>query len=238
MAGLAQTQISFLAIFILLGVGIDDMFIITDAFDRRASVKSVQERCALALEEVGASILFTSITDFMAFAIGSTLDLPAIHSFCITAAVAVLSVFVLSVTLYVSLLSLEFGCKQEGRYDLAPCVIDKTFVPPTDTAEKHAGGYVKTFLRTHWVPFVTNKKGEQPKCIFFFFGVYLVRILLNIYIYKLVVLPKTEVLPPPPSSSPSPYIFFGLTVDLFFDFRVLFVLFSFSPTLQQSRQNR
>lgn len=169
MAGLAQTQISFLAIFILLGVGIDDMFIITDAFDRRASVKSVQERCALALEEVGASILFTSITDFMAFAIGSTLDLPAIHSFCITAAVAVLSVFVLSVTLYVSLLSLEFGCKQEGRYDLAPCVIDKTFVPPTDTAEKHAGGYVKTFLRTHWVPFVTNKKGEQPKRIFLFF---------------------------------------------------------------------
>ena len=216
MAGLAQTQISFLAIFILLGVGIDDMFIITDAFDRRASVKSVQERCALALEEVGASILFTSITDFMAFAIGSTLDLPAIHSFCITAAVAVLSVFVLSVTLYVSLLSLEFGCKQEGRYDLAPCVIDKTFVPPTDTAEKHAGGYVKTFLRTHWVPFVTNKKGEQPKRIFFFFGVYLVWILLNKYIYILVVLPKTEVLPPPPSSFPSPYIFFGLTVDQFF----------------------
>ena len=32
--GLPVTQMSFLAIFILLGVGIDDMFILVDAFER------------------------------------------------------------------------------------------------------------------------------------------------------------------------------------------------------------
>ena len=63
---------SFLAVFILLGVGVDDMFILVDSFNRASRFKDLPRQAGAALGEIGPSILFTSVTDFLAFVIGST----------------------------------------------------------------------------------------------------------------------------------------------------------------------
>ena len=81
------------------------------------------ERCAGTLREIGSSIFFTSLTDFLAFMVGSTLDLPAIHSFCITAGIAVLAVFCVTVTMFLGLLVLDAKRVEANRYDLAPCLV-------------------------------------------------------------------------------------------------------------------
>ncbi|CAG0900163.1 unnamed protein product [Cyprideis torosa] len=60
--------------FILLGIGIDDMFVIVQAFDNLPSVIDVplKQRIGMAMRHAGMAITMTSLTDFLAFTIGAT----------------------------------------------------------------------------------------------------------------------------------------------------------------------
>jgi predicted RND superfamily exporter protein len=122
-AGIPFTQMSMMTIFIIMGVGIDDMFIITDAFAREPASLPQQERVANALAEVGSSITLTSVTDFLAFTIGSFIDLPAVSFFCTTAAIAVIAVFFIQVTFFAACLSIDARRLDAKRYDLLPCLV-------------------------------------------------------------------------------------------------------------------
>eukprot|EP00039_Didymoeca_costata_P011781 m.166679 g.166679 ORF g.166679 m.166679 type:complete len:404 (+) comp15290_c0_seq4:643-1854(+) len=156
--GLPLTQISMLAIFILLGIGIDDMFILTHAFDdalrnaRRRDVAhegslfltdiELEKVCSTAIADVGSSIFLTSLTGLLAFGVGSTIDMPAIGSFCITAALSVFVVFVATVTFYFGLLVLNYKRERAGRYDLLPCfkVSDMDYRSPIEQSAEHGNG--------------------------------------------------------------------------------------------------
>ena len=122
-AGIPFTQMSMMTIFIIMGVGIDDMFILTDAFNREPMSLPVEDRVGNALAEVGGSITLTSVTDFLAFSIGSMIDLPAVSYFCTTAAIAVLSVFFIQVTFFAACLAVDARRILAKRYDLLPCIV-------------------------------------------------------------------------------------------------------------------
>jgi len=119
--GVPFTIMSFLAIFIILGVGIDDMFILFDAFQRTDNAHPLDERLGEALEAIGCSITLTSLTDGLAFCVGSMIDLPAISAFCIAAGIATLSVFLVQATFFASILVLDARREQANRFDLLPC---------------------------------------------------------------------------------------------------------------------
>lgn len=76
--------------FVLLGITVDNAFVIANAFDReREGVPCESEdddalvkRGARALARAGASITVTSATNLVAFAILATSALPALASFC------------------------------------------------------------------------------------------------------------------------------------------------------------
>ena len=110
-----------MTIFIIMGVGIDDMFVITGEYSRTPSHLPSSERVALSLKGVGNSIFYTSVTDFLAFGIGSFIDLPAVSFFCVTAAIAVLSVFLVQVTFFAACLGLDGRRIEADRYDMVPC---------------------------------------------------------------------------------------------------------------------
>ena len=105
--GVPFSVLSFLSLFIILGVGIDDMIIVVDArvvrrdafpekndddarrrLDRakrripRGRAGRVPALVSAALGDSGCSILLTSLTDFVAFLVGSAIDLPAASYFC------------------------------------------------------------------------------------------------------------------------------------------------------------
>ena len=63
----------------------------------------LEERMGAALGAVGCSITLTSLTDGLAFCIGSLIDLPAVSAFCVAAGVAVISVFIVQSTFFVEL---------------------------------------------------------------------------------------------------------------------------------------
>jgi Niemann-Pick C1 protein len=61
--------------FLLLGIGIDDMFVIMQCWNNLLTSEKkrpLAERMGLTLQHAGVSITVTSVTDFVAFAIGAT----------------------------------------------------------------------------------------------------------------------------------------------------------------------
>ena len=55
------TLLALSACSLILGVGVDDMFVITDAFERHSQLPE-SARLAAALREVGPAITLTSVT--------------------------------------------------------------------------------------------------------------------------------------------------------------------------------
>ena len=60
--------------FLLLGIGVDDMFVIVQSLDNleQRPGEDIEERVSRAMKHAGVSILVTSITDAVTFFIGST----------------------------------------------------------------------------------------------------------------------------------------------------------------------
>ena len=88
--GLFYSPLTGVLPFLILGIGVDDMFVIVNAYDLTSEKLPVPERIALALAEAGSSVTVTSLTDILAFFIGSFTALPALRCFSIYAAFACL----------------------------------------------------------------------------------------------------------------------------------------------------
>eukprot|EP00933_Yihiella_yeosuensis_P032822 TRINITY_DN26483_c0_g1_i1.p1 TRINITY_DN26483_c0_g1~~TRINITY_DN26483_c0_g1_i1.p1 ORF type:complete len:927 (+),score=196.51 TRINITY_DN26483_c0_g1_i1:71-2851(+) len=107
--------------FVLLGIGVDDSFVIMNALDRVDSTLPVNERIAHAVSHAGVSILVTSLTDFVAFMISVTSALPALSAFCAYAALSVINLFILQVTMFAAFATFDTRRIEAKRIDCCPC---------------------------------------------------------------------------------------------------------------------
>jgi len=111
--------------FVILGIGVDDSFVIMNALDRTDASKPVPERIAQALSHAGASIMVTSLTDFVAFAISVSSALPALSAFCMYAAFSVLFLFLLQITFFAALAAFDAKRVAAEKIDCCPCCCSK-----------------------------------------------------------------------------------------------------------------
>ena len=88
--------------FLLLGIGVDDMFVICNALDQTDLRKRPEDRFREAMMHAGPSITITSLTNSLAFAFGALNSLTALRSFCIFASVCVLMVYLVVMTVFLS----------------------------------------------------------------------------------------------------------------------------------------
>jgi Niemann-Pick C1 protein len=121
--------------------------------------RPLPERMGLTLQHAGVSITVTSVTDFVAFAIGATtvrdirilpnliahyVDfsksakcsilctfqvLPALQSFCVYAALGILATYVFQATFFVACLALDQERIEDNRNCIVPCYKHKDFKP-------------------------------------------------------------------------------------------------------------
>lgn len=91
--------------FLILAIGVDNMFIITTAF-RRAEGEATDKRLGKALKEIGPSITSAAFCEMLAFIVGVLTKAPALIVFCLIATIAVLFDYIFQITTFVGILSL------------------------------------------------------------------------------------------------------------------------------------
>lgn len=103
--------------FLLIGIGVDDMFVICNAVDQTDMKASAKERVRKAIEHAGPSITITSMTNALAFAFGSLQSLTSLRSFCIFASVCIVMLYltVMSVFLCVVIWDTERVSRKKGE---------------------------------------------------------------------------------------------------------------------------
>ncbi|KAJ9463257.1 Niemann-Pick type C-related protein 1 [Diplonema papillatum] len=109
-------------ILLLLGVGVDDTFVIMDSWWDCGHVPDLKQRMIVALSHAGPAITVTSLTDIIAFLAGSSTSLPALQDFCYYAAAGVTFDFVFQITLFVAVAFLDTLRQAKSRMDVFCCV--------------------------------------------------------------------------------------------------------------------
>lgn len=64
--------------FLVLAIGVDNMFIISNAYKRTDASNTIENRMAYTLSEVGPSITTAAICEFSAFIVGYFTNIPAL----------------------------------------------------------------------------------------------------------------------------------------------------------------
>lgn len=133
--------------FLLLGIGIDDVFVIVQNWELygggREPNESVPDFIGKVMQHAGVSILVTSITDICAFLIGATTILPALRSFCIFSGMGIIAVFLLTCTFFMAWLALDTRRKKDRRDACCCCIKLKPDWQPMACSEK---GFLQTFM--------------------------------------------------------------------------------------------
>lgn len=121
--GIPITSIHGMLPFILVGIGLDDAFIISGEFYRTNPKKSVMERLQDTIEEVGLSITTTTVTTGVAFGLGCISSIPAVYWLCLYAIPCVFLDFIFSITFFVAVIAIDERRVIEQRRDCLCCLL-------------------------------------------------------------------------------------------------------------------
>ncbi|KAG1927991.1 SSD domain-containing protein [Pimephales promelas] len=107
--------------FLILGVGVDDMFILISCWQTTEVHKDVEVRLAETYKEAGVSITITTLTDVLAFYIGLMTPFRSVQSFCMYTSTALLFCYVFNITFFGACLALN-GRREKGNRHWLTCM--------------------------------------------------------------------------------------------------------------------
>ena len=167
--------------FIVLAVGVDNIFLIVHELERvnvSCPDQMVEERVARALGRMGPSILFSALTETVAFALGAAVGMPAVRNFAAYAAGAVLVNAILQMTMFISFLSLNQMRVEDHRCELWPWWQIKTarvhlnnsngHIPNGRSAEIDEESFLEVFIKNTYAPALLQKKAKIGVVAVFF----------------------------------------------------------------------
>ena len=112
--GVRHNMLSMMLPLIMLGIGVDDSYVLVGAFRDTPPALPTAKRIQQALRTAGLSVTMTSLTDVAALMIGSFSDVEAIRGFCITASACVLIDYVFQITLFMNFLQIDRRRARKG----------------------------------------------------------------------------------------------------------------------------
>ena len=175
--------------FLVLAVGVDNIFLIVHEFER-VNISDADEeitfRIAKALGRMGPSILLSASTETIAFALGVFVGMPAVRNFAIYAAGAVFINALLQVTMFVSFLALNQKRVESGRADCFPCLkarkTDRELLNGNGTYGFEAEGPLQKFIRKFYAPTLLDRRVKTVVVVIF----------LGLFTAGLALIPKVS----------------------------------------------
>ncbi|KAG7971471.1 hypothetical protein I3843_07G135700 [Carya illinoinensis] len=142
--------------FLVLAVGVDNMCILVHAVKRQPLELPLEGRISNALVEVGPSITLASLSEVLAFAVGSFIPMPACRVFSMFAALAVLLDFLLQVTAFVALIVFDFLRAEDRRVDCFPCIkVSSSDVDSDKGIGQRKPGLLVRYMKEVHAPFLS-----------------------------------------------------------------------------------
>lgn len=132
LCGVKYADINISVPFLILGIGVDDSFVLIAAWRRSNPKHSVESRMGESYSEAAVSITLTSITNFLSFSIGILTPFPIVQIFCLYASVAILSAYLYQITFFGACMAFS-GFREEQ--ELHPLTFKKIVVKNPDTGE-------------------------------------------------------------------------------------------------------
>ena len=129
--GVFYSKMNQILPFLMLGVGIDDMFVIMQAFDNLSTDEkklTLAKQLGRTMKHAGVAITITSVTDLLAFAIGATTVLPALSGFCIYASLGIFFIYFYAITFFLAWFSIDQRRVESSR-DACICLKKENWSP-------------------------------------------------------------------------------------------------------------
>ncbi|KAL6279197.1 hypothetical protein ACE6H2_016078 [Prunus campanulata] len=141
--------------FLVLAVGVDNMCILVNAVKRQSLELPLEGRISNALVEVGPSITLASLSEVLAFAVGSFIPMPACRVFSMFAALAVLLDFLLQVTAFVALIVFDFRRTEDKRVDCFPCMKISSYTNSDKGIDQRKPGLLARYMKDIHAPILS-----------------------------------------------------------------------------------
>ncbi|XP_074593039.1 NPC intracellular cholesterol transporter 1-like isoform X2 [Brevipalpus obovatus] len=140
--------------FLVLAVGVDNIFILVQTFqrDEKRPNENQIEQIGRVVGEIAPSMLLSSLSMSSCFFIGALTPMPAVRMFALYAAVALVINFILQMTCFLSIFVLDTKRSSDNRLDVFCCIKSKKTDKPTPLN----GGLLYTFFRDIYSDFLLN----------------------------------------------------------------------------------
>uniref|UniRef100_A0A8C8WXT2 NPC1 like intracellular cholesterol transporter 1 n=1 Tax=Panthera leo TaxID=9689 RepID=A0A8C8WXT2_PANLE len=140
--------------FLVLAVGADNIFILVLEYQRlpRRPGERREDHIGRALGRVAPSMLLCSLSEAICFFLGALTPMPAVRTFALTSGLAVILDFLLQVSAFVALLSLDSRRQEASRMDVCCCAGARE-LPPLGQSE----GLLLRFFRKVYVPLLLHR---------------------------------------------------------------------------------
>lgn len=138
--------------FLILAIGVDNMYIICNTLDETDRTKPIQERVGETWAKIGTSVTSAAASEFFAFMLGSLTRMPAVQAFCLYAGIAIIANYLLQVTAFTAILTWDTRRVMDNRLELMPFIqstnveIQRDFISVQDI--------IKKFMDKIYAPFI------------------------------------------------------------------------------------
>ena len=156
--------------FLVLAVGVDNIFILVQTYQRepRQPSETHAEHVGRVVGEVGPSMLLSSVSESTCFFLGALTDMPAVRAFALYAGMALLIDFFMQITCFIALISLDTARQENNRWDVLCCKRANKKAQDSDGSDANEGAMYKLF-KYFYAPFLM-KKLVRPAVVVIFFG--------------------------------------------------------------------
>ncbi|XP_075063346.1 NPC1-like intracellular cholesterol transporter 1 [Mixophyes fleayi] len=153
--------------FLVLAVGADNIFIFVLELqrDERKEGEQREEQIGRVLGQVAPSMLLCSLSESLCFFLGALTQMPAVRTFALNAALAILLDFFLQISMFVALVSLDTKRQEGSRFDICCCIKSKSEKPK----KKKSKGLLVTFMKKVYCPIILNPVSRVIVMVLFIF---------------------------------------------------------------------